>query len=138
MLVLPGCLTITWQRTRSQHAPRIAALEGLSSPGASLEECLRTLGAPLVVQEDRVDGLVLIYAAENGRSFGVSGSIPLGDRSASLSYTGVRESARGVALWFDPDWRLLRWQRGRFADLLATVRRHPAPVQEIEEGSGRD
>lgn len=132
-LSTPSCLSVTWQRTTSQHALTEQALANLPPHGASLAECLAQLGAPVLVREHRVHGLVLVYAWENDRSLGLSLSVPLGDRSASLAFTDARLRAHGIALWFDDDWTLTRWQRGRFADLVATTNVRPATVEEIEE-----
>jgi len=127
-----GCVTADWTTEfAGQEIPESVTRE-LPQAGVDLAHCLELLGAPDFVQENRVHGLVLIYAWQRDRGRGVSVSVPVGDFSPSISYSDAFLRGKGVVLWFDEDYVLTDWRRGNLAEILSTTPPPPSSIEDIE------
>ncbi len=133
-LLASSCLSGDWTRVRFQRQVTADVLASLPKRGLELQECLDRLGAPTLVFEHRVHGLVLAYVWEQRSEFGGSASVPVtadGD-SVSFSYTHANQRSRALALWFDDAWRLTDWREGPISSLLGEAPPRPATLEEIE------
>jgi len=130
LLLLSGCVGFHWERdTRFERVPQ--ELCDRLHPGSSqLDECLAILGAPLWVwetAESGAPGAVLAYGwfRADDRLFRVS--FPLTQHAkGNFDYKLVDGSLHGLVLFFDEQWTLQRWRRGRLEDITADI-----------EGAGR-
>jgi len=109
------------------------AEENLASlqTGASLEECLAELGAPLFTWEYRETGVALAWGSSSTGDHGFSLSIPLSDNaSGSVNFNNINQNIEGVVLVFDEALEL-RWiRRGFLSDIAAESRRQSTNVSE--------
>lgn len=137
VLLLAGltssCLTGNWNRTTFQQVVEPDVLEALPPSGVELATCLDLLGAPTLVFENEVHGLILAYLWQKDRQFGFTLSVPVTDsESVSFSYTDGLNKATGIVLWFDDDWILEEWRQGQISNLLGAEPPRPATLQDIE------
>jgi len=130
-----SCVSFTWERdTRYEPVPA-QALGQLRAGESDLGHCLAALGAPLWVWEHPEGGrggAVLAYGWFEQRAFKMRVQVPLGQRaSGSLDYDRSDARLHGLVLFFDADWKLLRWQSGLLRDLAREARR-PSAVEGAE------
>lgn len=141
---LTGCLRLRFDRSTFDRPPPPTAFDFLGLPGidepgpdrgqveqssiaagASLEDCLAELGAPLFVWARDLTGEQGFAAAWGWRrvsGWGIVFSVPLGDApSANLDYSESDRNLEGLVLFFDSEWRLERADRAFLADVLPNV-----------------
>lgn len=131
LAALSACVRGRYRRVRVNEPVDRAALAALRPGVDTLETCLRALGAPVQVVEQRVgadreSGVALAYYWLDATSWGVTVSPP---RASGLSYRFEATGADlpGCVLWFDQALVLERAREGKVGDLLPR-RRRPAPV----------
>ena len=127
-----GCVTVDWTTEFVGREIPESVTEELPPAGVDLTRCLELLGAPNFVQENRVHGLVLIYAWRRDRGRGLSVSVPIGDFSPSVSYSDAFLRGKGIVLWFDRDYVLTDWRRGTLAEILSSKQPPPSSIEDIE------
>ena len=134
-----ACASVSYERTIVREEVPRQVLTDLPPSGWTLEACLEHLGAPTLVQEHRVHGLVLAWSWVHQRDLGASVSVPVSDnQSVSFSYNDIRSREKGVVLWFDEDWVLESWRHGFLRELLGEAP-PPASIEDIErEGDSGD
>jgi hypothetical protein len=128
-----SCLHFSWSR-EARYAPIAAAeLERLEAERTDLTACLAAFGAPLWVwEQDPASGAsaVLAYGWSDARDLGFRFNVPIGRVvSPYVDYHQLDRRMRGLVLFFDADWKLLRWRTGLLRDLTREVRRPPAEVE---------
>jgi hypothetical protein len=130
-LLSSSCLSGRWQRTVFNQPIAAEVVEELPV-GASLKDCLDVLGAPTIVREHRVHGLLLAWAWGKDRTVGASLSVPVyRSLGVSMGYNDRRVRPRGVVLWFDEEWVLERRDVG-WLDAFVADERKPASLEDIE------
>ncbi|MHC4847539.1 MAG: hypothetical protein ACYTEG_03705 [Planctomycetota bacterium] len=115
LLLLAGCIRLDYVRTLVDEPVPDEKFETLS-PGASLQSCLDTLGAPALVWNDP-RGIWFAYIWINERGPRVSASVPLlafalPGPSPSITYSHIKRRGEGVTLCFDNDLNLRFARRG--------------------------
>ena len=126
LALLSGC--VVYVRSQRDEPLPLAALEDLA-PGRSLADCLAALGAPNQVFEHAGDGAALLWSWSDTDDWSVDVSVPVYEQaSASFDLDLTDTDQRGLVLWFGPDQRLERWQRGTLGDLLLR-RVRPAAIE---------
>ena len=123
-LVLPlsGCISGTLAQ-ESRHQPLTdEALDRLVPGSATLEDCLSALGAPLQVEENG-EQTVLIWGWRDVRGFRVAVSVPIGDNSARLTWAEEAKDMKGVVAILGPDQVLVLLRRGQLGEILPGKRR---------------
>ncbi len=127
---LPGCFSWSWTREEIE-LPIIEESLAQLEYGASLDECLEQLGAPLYLWEYRKTGIALAWGSLSRRDLGLSVSVPISDQaSGSINYNHIDNDIQGVVLVFDEDYRL-RWiRRGFLSDLAQETRGLAAVVDD--------
>ena len=118
-LTLSSCLSYSWSREEAMVPVAEDNLASLQS-GASLEECLDELGAPLYLWEYRETGIVLAWGSSSRADHGFSLSVPLSDNSSvSINFNNIDQKIEGVVLVFDEALEL-RWiRRGYLSEIAA-------------------
>lgn len=108
LAALASCSGLRFQHIRAGQAPDLRASRALEPGNATLEECLRALGAPVAVEEaEGGGGRVLTWAWEHVHGWGVFVSLPLSDWvSASLNYDRLGRDPDRLRLIFDDHWVL--------------------------------
>ena len=130
-----SCLSVDWIRRMENQPIPDEVRDALPTGGIDLTEVLARLGAPTHVWEYRVHGLVLAWAATNNRTLGGRISVPVTEnQSLSFSYDDIRSRQKGLVLWFDENWELVRWREGYLRDLVGTPP-PPATIEAIERKS---
>jgi hypothetical protein len=123
-LVLPlcGCISGTLAQ-ESRHQPLTdEALDRLVPGSATLEDCLSALGAPLQVEENG-EQTVLIWGWRDVRGFRVAVSVPIGDNSARLTWAEEAKEMKGVVAILGSDQVLILLRRGQLGEILPGKRR---------------
>lgn len=121
-----GCVRLRFER-RTLMRPLPSRAEAQLAPGTPLAQCLEQLGAPNFVREQPQGGAALAYAWSRASGWGFGLSTSVADNvDASFDYDKLSNQTRGLLLWFDSEWRLVRAERGRLLDLLSTANR-PRP-----------
>jgi len=138
-LLLPGCIAFHWDRdTRFEVVPG-AEVDALQPGENSVDDCLRLLGAPLWVWETAEGGrpgAVLAYGWYRADDHLFRVSFPMAQHTkANFDFERVDGSLHGLVLFFDEDWMLLRWRRGRLWDITSNIEGAP-PMRRpsVEEG----
>ena len=130
-LLSASCLSGNWNRSIYQQPISVEVIEELPV-GTSLQGCLDVLGAPTLVREHRVHGLLLAWAWGKDRTLGASLSIPVyRSMGFSLGINDRRVRPRGVVLWFDEEWKLERRDTG-WLEAFVSDGQVPASVEDIE------
>ena len=90
------------------------AVEKLSVGKSNLEDCLKILGAPtLVEQSDGGNQFVLSYEWLRTSGWGVGVSVPIsGIGKTSVNYSNSDASPTFVKLIFDKEWQLIEVMQG--------------------------
>jgi hypothetical protein len=123
-LVLPlcGCISGTLAQ-ESRHQPLTDEALGRLVPGsATLEDCLSALGAPLQVEENG-EQTVLIWGWRDVRGFRVAVSVPIGDNSARLTWAEEAKDMKGVVAILGSNQVLILLRRGQLGEILPGKRR---------------
>jgi len=101
-----------------------------------LAECLRVLGAPLLVWEVSSDSYGLAYGWEDTSGWSVNLSIPLaGKGSGSFDYESQMLNLYGVVLIFDDEDQLVRHQSGYLRDIATGLHRSRPSLPADQLGS---
>ena len=103
-------------------------------PGeAKLGQALGTLGAPLIVQEYQIHGMILGWAWSDNAGYGLTASYNFTDTtpSASFSWDDAWQEIPGVVLFFDRDLVLREIRSGRLGSIVP-ARQVPAPVEFLD------
>ncbi len=127
-----GCLTGGLYRSQAFEPVAPATLAALKPGQSTLDEALRTLGAPLFVWEWQGDGAALAWGWRDLKRWGFSISLPL-DRgeSASFSYDSLARDLPGAVLFFDARDVLVEARQGRLSEIeRETIRARPAAPGE--------
>ena len=137
-LLLEGCLRVAYRRDFAYEVPREGALTRLgleaSDGGApslavtlpvgalELDAALEVLGAPIylwALGDEGSQGAALVWAWSERTLWGLNVSVPLTDvASGSFEYQNGRADFDALVLFFDNDWRVVTWPRGKLAQLL--------------------
>ena len=130
---LAGCLTFNWNREAALEPPAKGALAGLQPGAGDLGASLAALGAPLYVWEQQ-DGAALAWGWYAERQRGLNVSVPISNNNATISfdYKGIDQGVRGVVLFFDAEWKLVRKSEGALAELASLARRARPALPEDE------
>jgi hypothetical protein len=131
-LACSGCLSGGYYRAQAFEPVAHAKLAALEPGKATLDEALRSLGAPLFVWEWKGDGAALAWGWRDLARWGFSVSVPLTHNdSASFSYDRLARDLPGAVLFFDQHETLVEAREGKLADIQAeTIRTRPAPPPE--------
>ncbi len=118
LLLLPGCLSVNWVRQHKEEPPPSAVVQTLRAGRSTLDQCLRLLGAPLLVQRGPGRSTELLWAStdQGGWGFSISFNI-FRFANPSFSYQGSDGAAEALRLRFDSKWRLVEKSRGSLASL---------------------
>jgi hypothetical protein len=120
--LLSGCLSVGYRRAAALEEPAPEAVSRLVEGEAELGQCLAELGAPLYVWplgDEGRDGAAIVYGWSLRKRWAFDVSLPITrDTSASFQWAGARSGLQGLVLFFDPQWKLLRTERGSLANLL--------------------
>ena len=116
--VLPGCLSLSYNRMSVGEPVADATLQALRPGRDSLVDCLRVLGAPELVYEHRTSGMALLWFWRESAGWGLEMSSPSEDVPARLQLELEGAELPGCMLWFGPDLVLERWRQGTIGDLL--------------------
>ena len=129
-LTLSSCLSYSWSREEAMVPVADENLAALQT-GASLEECLDVLGAPLYLWEYRETGVALAWGSSSTGNHGFSLSIPLSEKaSGSVNFNNISQDIEGVVLVFNEELEL-RWiRRGYLSELAAESGRQSTNVAE--------
>lgn len=97
-----------------------------------LASCLGKLGAPHHVFEYQYDGMALLWHHVDTSGWGANFSMNFARNAPGARFSMDSDSADmpGAMLWFDRDYRLLRWRSGLMRDLTAQFRRRPADLDQ--------
>jgi len=129
LLPLLSCVSGSYIRFRADEPLSAEAIERLQPGVTTLEDGLRSLGAPTHVFEYRDSGMALLWSWLDTEDWGVSVSAPISDQvSASFDMDQTDDRRQGCMLWFGPDLVLERWRLGRIGELVAT-RARPSAVE---------
>lgn len=130
LLLLAGCVQLTWLRANVEAPIDDNRLLQLQPDRSDLDDCLSALGAPHQVWES-IGGIVLAYGWLDQAGWGVSLSYSF-ERfvSASFRYDDDASDLNGVVLVFDHDLRLRSIRRGYLAEITADLRPRPTAVIE--------
>ncbi len=121
LCLCPGCIYVSWSRTHINEPVSETALARIE-PGATLEYCLKQLGAPTNVWRSRRGNgqFGIAYGWLDDTTFGLSVSIPFTELfSPSLRLSKGNTDLKGVVLWFNRDLKLYYVQRGRLTELAS-------------------
>lgn len=125
-LATTSCVRARYQKSTLLRPIPLAAQDTLE-PGTSLAHCLASLGAPNFVWEQPSGAVAVAYAWSRSTGWGVGASVSIvRNVDASFDYDDASANTRGLVLWFDPNWKLTRTERGRLRDLAAQLAR-PRP-----------
>lgn len=132
--VASACVTGSYQHAGIDEPVPAARLEALRPGHDDLAACLTALGAPHRVFEYRVgddgsSGAALLWFWRDASGFGVDVSSGSRDVPGSLQFDFLGTDLPGCMLWFLPDLRLERWQRGLVGDLLPQRLRPGGPPE---------
>ncbi|RMH04210.1 MAG: hypothetical protein D6702_03765 [Planctomycetota bacterium] len=106
--LLSGCVSLGFQQWRVLRPPAPAAVARLEPGRSDLAAALALLGAPAEVAEEG-DGAVLTWAWDEGDSYGLSLSVPLGHGgSASIAWRDADALGHRLRLRFDASWNLVQ------------------------------
>jgi len=120
LFLASGCLRAKFERNNQLHPIAEEDLAGLVPGETSLDECLRVLGAPLWVREERTYGAELAYGWFKHWDWGLTVSVPVAENfSASFNYDEIDEKLRGAVLLFDKEWNLAVVRTGYLRELAA-------------------
>lgn len=108
LALLPGCAGVSFGHVRAGVEPDLRAARRLEPGEATLEDCLRALGAPNAVERDEhAGGRVLTWRWEHVHGWGFFASLPLSDLiSASLNFSREGRDPDRLRLVFDDGWVL--------------------------------
>ena len=133
-LLAASCVQFSWERNSRYGPVSSAALAALRPGESDLTQCLSAFGAPLWVWEDVEggrSGAALAWGWVGERDLGVRVSVPVSHGlAASVDYDRIDRRMKGVVLFFDEGWTLVRWRTGMLRDLSHEVRRPPAALEE--------
>jgi hypothetical protein len=138
-LLLTGCLSVSWQRSRGFEEVIHADLQRMRAESADLHGVMLAFGAPLEVNSLEGTGMILTYGWFDERDLGLRVSVPVTDQySASFNYDDLKRRQRGALLFFDEDRRLTGWRLGWLSELEGIVVPSPAavrlaPAERLEE-----
>lgn len=108
------------------------------TPGEDdLASCLARLGAPHHVFEYQYDGVALLWHHVDSSGWGAQLSTNFGRGAPDASFRMDSDSAArpGAMLWFDSNYKLLKWRKGMMRDLTAGFRRRPADLDQQDRES---
>lgn len=131
-LVSGGCISGGYYRAQAFEPVKQVQFAALPPGVATLDDALRTLGAPVYVWEWKQDGIALAWGWRNLARWGFSVSVPLTHNdSASFSYDRLSNDLPGAVLFFDRDDKLVEARQGLLADIRTeTARARPAAPEE--------
>ena len=116
--LLPGCLSLAYERTTVGEPVADATLQALRPGRDSLADCLAALGAPELVYEHRTHGMALLWFWKETAGWDLEVSSPSDEVPASVALELRDAELPGCMLWFGPDLLLERWRAGTIGDLL--------------------
>lgn len=130
LLICSGCVSVSWER-KLREVPLPAERHAGLQPGtATLNDCLRELGAPLLVWELSQGRFAIAYGWDENREVGLSVSVPLAQRqSANFDYDEINLHTRGVVFFFNAELVLESSQIGRLNAIREQARRRPDLVE---------
>lgn len=134
-LVCASCISGNYVRFDVEVPPDPVAIAKLVPGQSTLGECLDGLGAPLVVRELGT-GAVLAWGARRDVGWNISANIPVGRvGNANFRYSQQRDSLKGVVLFFDADWTLVRFEEGWLGKILPNAKPRPQeiPVNDSDD-----
>jgi hypothetical protein len=135
-LTAASCVRVNYFRISHFEPVSPAALLELENSDAELQQCLDTLGAPLIVGEVP-DGLAMGYGWQDRAHWGIDVGYTF-ERLFNIrfNYATVDDALRGVLLLFDDNLRLKTIRRGILGDLTRQLRRRPADPGDLDPDSG--
>jgi hypothetical protein len=116
---LASCVTGNFGRTQRYEVVPEGVASNWVLGATTLTECLDQLGAPIDVWAAPDGQVLMAWYGSDDKGWSVTISVPVG-RAADLSasYADMQDGDEGVVLFFDKDFRLVRWVEGKVADLV--------------------
>ncbi len=133
-----SCVRLSYV-TQTVDSPLDEAKFRSLKPGTdNLTTSLDALGAPHHVFEHDVHGVAMLWhhVRESGLGFAASYSVVRAAPGASFSFSESEMDGSGAMLWFSPDLKLVRYELGSVRQLMMSVARIPADLEQIEGFAG--